>query len=346
MSINKTLIGRENVELFIATTPYHILLSSVFCQENDYLIFACDKPINNLVLSMIEKKFDNRYQIIRSLNYFKENPFRLLIFKKTLSKISNDFLNYMFSRVFVFNDVDPIVQFLLSNLKTREVVLFEEGIGLYRDTKKRHRYVFSLLGKLFFGKNFENIKRIGESSFVDEIQCFHPHRLSITQKQKKVKKIDKISFQELAFSLGIKQINVKNIFVGQPLVEDGVITLNEYLDLIANLSHKIKEKNEELVIKLHPRERTGKFDNNVLDNCLILDDFQTPIELLVNPSINPNIFTIYSSAVLSMSRINGVHCFSLLGLFNKHLVPDEISKMFEAEGIVDISDLNAVSDVL
>lgn len=322
-------------KLFVATTPYHVLVSCNLCDKEDIIICAGQFKIDGFTKTMIDQSFEaNHCFITEPFQYYKEKPYRLLLFKSNMKKLVHNIRNRRFCEIYVFNDVDPIVQWILKFIESQKKIVIEEGIGLYRDTVKRREHFFRYFGKPLFGMHFENLKRIGESTLITEIQCKHAEKLSTIQSNKNVVGLKDISYKDLAKRLNIDQTTAKYWFIGQPLVEDGVITQEKYIEFITNLISIIKESGEECVIKPHPRENIQKYKAIKEMNCAILNDITTPIEILINTEVEPNVFTIYSSAILTIGRIKNVKCISLIDLMKFDFPLENIRKMFDEEGIL------------
>lgn len=321
-------------DIYIAQVPYHLLLSCNRCKEGDVLICIGQDWLSSSLREIVNRFFgeENCY-IIHSLSFYKEKPFRLLFFRLYMKAELRALKKGSYNTIYVFVDTDPVVQYLESYFNANTVFLIEEGIGLYRDTVKRHELFFRYLGKLFFGMNFENIRRIGESSPVRTIFCRYPDKLNAIQSKKRILPMGAIAFDALAEGLNIKRAYAENWFIGQPLVEDGVLQEEEYLSFISKAIATIGGKNASWLIKPHPREATDKYQRLLSSNVSIFSDSQTPVELLIDSRKRTNVFTLYSSGVLSLAAIRNVKCFALCLLAEKTLLNEETIEVFRSGNV-------------
>lgn len=321
-------------DIYIAQVPYHLLLSCNRGKKGDVLICIGQDWISSSLRGIVSKSFCiEDFYTIPPLTFYKDNLFRLLFFRLYMRAGSKALKEGSYETIYVFNDTDPIVQYLMNCLNAKTVSLIEEGIGLYWDTVKRRELFFQYLGKLFFGMNFENIRRIGESSPVRSIFCRYPEKLNALQRGKRIIPMEAIAFKQLAERMNIERTYAENWFIGQPLVEDGVLAEDEYLSLISKAITTIGNENENWLIKPHPRETKDKYQRLLAPNVSILSDSRTPIELLIDSWKRTNVFTVYSSAVLSLATICNIKCFALCLLTGKALLNEETIEIFRSGNV-------------
>lgn len=320
--------------IYIATTPYHVLISCNRCEMGDYIICAGQYEIDGMIEEMIAKTFGRtNCLIIDSFKNYKDNLFKLFFFQINIKHCLNKIRGIHFKRVLIFNDVDPVVQYCINIINSEKIVLIEEGIGLYRDTVRRNICFFKVLGKFFFGSAYENISRIGESGKVAQIECMFPEQLSLKQKMKKINKMSLANYDRLSKLIGINQIASDFWFIGQPVVEDGVLGEDEYINIINRLL-SLTEKNIRWIIKPHPREEISKYEKIKNRKILIIENFQVPVELMLNSVGFTKIITLYSSAILNLKNIQNVTCISLLHVVCQKLVDYKIEELFQKNGII------------
>ncbi len=325
-------------DLFLVNTPYHLLLSCNEWKEGDVLVCMGDFKWNPILLRMIQETFSSCAFHTNNFYYYRQSIKNLSAFRMQMRGLSEKLKIFCFRNIYTFNDVDPVVQWILKNTAhTGDVILIEEGIGLYRDTKKRHEFLFRLFGKIVFGKSYENVKRIGQSSCVTKIVCSRSENLSVLQKKKQLEFLKPVNYQELAKRLEISQLAGGDWFIGQPLVEDGVLTKEKYLEVVKELIDFSQKIGRRLIIKPHPREELAKYvglDANLLSSAEI------PVELLVDTDVETWIFTLYSSAVLTLSRLKSVKAFVLYKMYKLHEnIPDGL---FDQNGIQEIHNLDEI----
>lgn len=319
-------------DLYIVATPFHLLYSCTRATEGDWLVIIQGFKISNELKKIIEYKFASNFVLTSGFYYYRSNIKNLLKFRRDMRDISNELKCNSTRNIVSFNDVDPVSQWIMANIKhTGKCYIIEEGIGLYRDTKKRHEQIFQYVGKILFGYSFQNVKRIGECIYTDGIICKDAEKLSPIQKSKIVIQMEKNDFSNLADKLKIKRIYKKAWFIGQPLVEDGVLSIEEYIGLIQLLIDK-DCLNNNIMIKPHPRENIDKYLQLEREmNISICMANEIPAELLIDNSKETKIYTLYSSAVRNFSNTKNLSVEVLYKLLPK--ISGISDSLFDLKGI-------------
>lgn len=332
--------GFVSSDLFLVSTPYHLLLSCRKWKEGDVLVCLGNFKWNPVLHRMVQETFRSHTFRTKDFYYYRNSLKNLSAFRKHMKELSQKLKIFCFRNIYIYNDVDPVAQWILKNTAhSGDVILTEEGIGLYRDTKKRHEFLFRLFGKIVFGKTFENVNRIGQSSCVTKIVCSRPENLSVLQKEKRLELLKPLHYQELAERLGVSQIAGGNWFIGQPLVEDGVMTKEKYFEVVEDLIGLSQKMGRQLIIKPHPRERLEKYTGFEA----LLSSAEIPVEMLVDTAAETWIFTLYSSAVLTLSMMKNVKAFVLYKAYKLHEnIPDGL---FDKKVIQVIHSLDEIKKV-
>lgn len=322
------------INLYIVTSAYHLLIACAEAKANDYLITAFQSN-SSIVKEMVNSTFGKNVIVTPDFYYYKKNPQKFIIrFRKDMSNIRQSFKNATVNDIVVFNDVDPMSQWLIKNIgNSGKVILIEEGIGLYRDTVKNHPLLFKLSSKVLFGFYYENINRIGESTAVDIIKCRHANQLN--KKQSLGKEILEYKIDES------RLFNISNYespvdgdwFIGQPLVEDGVMDIDDYLEFIEKILIKRKDHTKKLIIKPHPRENVKKYDCFIDNPYLIICNENTlPIEIMLLGNVAKKVFTIFSSAIINISELPNVRSYALFNLTRNNInIPTRLFEMSNIE---------------
>lgn len=287
---------KYEVNLFVASTPYHMLVACCMYKKEDILINVGKQAYSLKLQKMIIDVFGENIFNTLSLNDYKDKPFKLFRFRKNIKCIVKLFDDRKIRNIFVFNDVSPEIQRIIQRTHiSGRVILIEEGIGLYRDIIKRHRFVFKYFGKILFGSGFEDIDRIGESKSINEIVCRNGLLLSDKQKEKKIIAFKLTGIDKIKKNIGyIEQVNSVHWFIGQPLVEDGVLSESGYLNII----HKLSKMYPDLAVKPHPRENRKKYES--MEHVTVIEENDIPIELMISTKNKLCFFTVYSSAIFTM----------------------------------------------
>lgn len=325
-------------DLFIVNTPYHLLMACSLWKKRDVLVCVGDFKISSILQNLIDSTFLNRTYTTCDFYYYRKNIIKLLEFRRNVRGLMNELKQYSFSTIYAFNDVDPVTQWILKNTTSQSgTTLIEEGIGLYRNTTKRHELLFRIAGKVLFGETYENVRQIGESSCVKRIMCSSPEKLSEIQKCKIIGSIPLIDYGKIVKTIGIEPICGTDWFIGQPLVEDGVMLKEKYLSVIQQLIEISKKKDRKLVIKPHPRERIGKYSSLEVK---VIENNEIPIELLIDTSNQTYVYTYYSSAILNLCRMPNISGFVLYKAINlDESIPDNIFEQSNIRLVTDITRL-------
>ncbi len=296
-----------DIDLFVSSTPYHVIVSCAFMKEGDYLIIENNESIDDYIINnYVKKKFKNRIiSVDYYRNLFKKDVFRA---KRNFSKIKKVLKNIKINNIYIFNDAEPYGQYLFKHYKQSKHCILEEGIGLYNDMYHRKWLIKLIYGKFFFGYWYTVIKRIGEYKYSEFIFSKDNKLLSNKQLSKKIiyenyKKIDDLLIESN------EKIKRKIWFISQPLVEDEICESNLYDAFFSSLVKIASENNIVISLKPHPRENIKKYSKFSKD-IEIVNKKNIPFELLLDTSEKVYLFTISSSAVFKFSEINNVEiCF-------------------------------------
>lgn len=333
------------MNLYIVNTPYHLLLATLKNKKNDRIIVIDSFKIRYSKYSkkLLARYFDEGEIFI--LEPLKKYGKKLFMLPSYIRKIKHDLKKNKFTsfdKIYLFNDVDPLCQLIINHVDYRcEVILIEEGIGLYRDIIKQNRWMYKLFGKLIFGKGFEDINRIGEYSKVDAIECNYPKFLSEKQLQKRIDEMNRINISSNIIGMeSIMEDGYYDLFIGQPLPEDNVMDESEYINTIDNLLNFVPV-NCLLAIKPHPRENLEKYKKIKNNRFRILEDYDVPVELVIANSRIKNVYTLYSSSAMNISRYLNINVFMLYKIANLHLeIPSELFTLSGVKIIGKLEELN------
>lgn len=325
-------------DLYLVNTPYHLMLACNNCTKKDVLICAGKFKYTYIIEQMIQRTFGINFYKTHDFYYYTNDLKKLPSFRKNINLLMKEIKNYHFNDVYIYNDVDPIIQRIVAQTKWNgKVILTEEGIGLYRDTIKRHKVLFKAFGKFAFGRTYEEIDRIGESAFVNKIICSTPEKLSECQKMREIHLLERMDYQKLAKILGVSQYSGRNWFIGQPLVEDGVMTKKEYLSIVQKLLDYNKYSNEhQIIVKPHPREELDKYSEIGIE---IIRSSEIPVELLIDSKEAISVLTFYSSSILSLATMKNIKTYALYKMTTaKDSLSTDIINIFQDKGVRIISN--------
>ncbi len=311
----------SNTNLYVSSTPYHIIVSCAFMNDGDYLIIEDNNTIDDYILNEFAiKKFKNN---IVHVDYYR-NLFGKDIFKakRNFKKIKNILSTVDIDSIYIFNDAEPYGQYLFKHYKNSNRCILEEGIGLYNDMYHRQWIKKIVYGKLFFGLWYSIVTRIGEYKYSDYIFAKEDKLLTNKQLSKKIIIEDYKKVDELLKKSNIK-IRRKIWFISQPLVEDEICDKNSFDNFFSSFVKIAYDNGIKISLKPHPREDIRKYSK--YSNIEIIDKKNIPFELLLDTSEKVILFTISSSAVYKFSEIDNVNIYFLHRLIDTKIDYSNIS---------------------
>ncbi|KZE38889.1 hypothetical protein AV656_08290 [Bhargavaea cecembensis] len=336
------------LNIFIVNTPYHLLITTTLHTKNDLVIIIDDFNVEKSTFcsDLIEKKMkENKIIIIKGLRSFRGKPLNLFRYIREIKKRAKNINANFDGNLFLFNDGNPFNQIFISNLRnSRDVILIEEGIGLYRDVKKRHHFLYDVIGKSIFGLSFQNTRRIGGHKNTSIIVCNLPECLSDIQLEKEIFLINEFCSIDKNFLSSLNKTIPKekfDIFISQPLVEDGVLPENLYIKKLDSIFKKVIRKNHNFYIKPHPRESKNKYTYfEKKYGVKIVEDKDIPIEIFLSNQDSSFVYTVYSSAFYNIAKYLKLDNFLLYDLFAiDPKLPEPMLKSSQVNVIKSLSEL-------
>lgn len=302
----------SKVNLFLASTPYHIVVSCAFMKDGDLLIIEDNKTIHSYILNEFAKRmFKTR---IIHVDYYRELFSKnLFTARKNFKKIKNALKNEILENIYIFNDAEPYGQYLFRHYKKCARCVLEEGIGLYNEMYHRKWLQKLIYGKLAYGPWYTIVRRIGEYRYTQTIYAKDVKSLTKKQLSKIVvhedyKKVD------ILFSKSKQKLKRKIWLITQPLIEDEICDHDSYINLIKSIIEIAKKNDLTISLKPHPRENLDKY-SIFKTNLEIIENKDLPFELLLDTSEDVYLFTISSSAVLKYVdniNVNIIFLYKLL----------------------------------
>lgn len=302
-------LNMNKMSVFIISSPIHYLISKFFSEENDIFIIEDFDFVNNDYFKN-EILLDKNVIFVNNYRKMYKKPFYSKI---KLLKICKKLYMNKIDSIYAFNDADPIVQFVFCFFYKKGIntTILEEGIGLYNDMHHNFKMIKICFNKLFIGKSYELIKRIGEYKFTKRICSKKFDGLNDVQIKKYCANFNYPSNDMLFRNINLDVKYESNVyFVGQPLVEDGICSLNSYLECVRKCSELLYGK--KIVIKPHPRENVKKYSK--IENSVVVEDKYIPFESLINSNEKNVIISISSSSLNNLINNNNliIYLFKLI----------------------------------
>ena len=298
-------------KLFAGYTQYQLLIFLLLKQQDDEIIFLLPKYLEEL-----KRRLEPKYKVMIAE---KEKPslkkiFKYLAYYKYIEKlvkelkVSEDTILYG----------DSIVNYVISNKNI--LCKLEDGTGNYitkvfdqNSSLKKIIYFFieKIIYFIFFNKILlsekEKIKRRVDKYYITEIApkvvWFEDKAIRISLKDLWKKK----QFEEQIEILKIFNIKTeffnkikkrKIILFTQPLSEEKVISEKEKVELYIKIISKYKE--EEIIIKPHPREKT-EYSKYFRAAIIIEEKFPAELLYLIGVELD-KVVTIFSTAAFIFGK--------------------------------------------
>lgn len=267
--------------IFIAHTPYHIVLAYGIARKN--------KSKDNILLIVFDfLKADDMAEILKSSPGipFKEIEFlpgaygyggmrkRINIRKniKTIRKIVN---SGAVGSVYIFNDSRAENQALLHYAQKKngsvKGVYVEDGVASYSSYVYPSRSVFKMLiGKMLYGWFWSDVRILGASSGIGRIMATFPvfvrndigeREIMALQKEDFLSLKNEVFFKKyaVAFESHLSEINKADALI---IIEhSGIIQLYspEYEKITREVVGRLLSLKLKLAVKYHPREESSDF---------------------------------------------------------------------------------------
>lgn len=303
--------------IYVCYTQYHVLIAIAKCmlsKEHADIVLSTDNENTTLVDNeqFIERLnqidifdeiiiYNPSYEQLKLKNGYFYNLKKLVFIRKMQKKCPIDFSKY--KNVYFFNDVLLLGRCI--NYKKISYHLIEDGTDCFINNKKMIVSKFSI--RNFIKKYVLGMIDMGESKYVIDIEVNNSKNLFFKNK-KIIEMPKKVIFSALSnkdksritsLFLGkndLERYNGYSLILTQPLSEDKVVdSENDKLKLYKMIIEQYC-KNDEIVIKTHPREKTNYLDK--LHVSCINENF--PLEILsFYNNLNYNkIITISSTSIV------------------------------------------------
>lgn len=330
--------------IFIAFTPYHVLLSYSIAKakhqnENNYLFIISDfLQTENFVNFFSNFKATPFIKIDIFPGLYKEKSIikKRIIIKNNINKIKVFLNKYSVDTVYTCHDGRAESQALLyyakkSNKDSRAVYI-EDGSAVYNSHAFENRSIFKfLLGKIFYGRWLQNIRVLGTSSWIDQVIAVFPDLIRPELKRKEIIPLEREDFLKIGedevFSGYIESLDGEIDKLQQSdllLISPHSKFIKEYpkyKEVINEIFRIIKSKKLKIAIKYHPREPLEDFLSvREIKDAVILPK-SIPLELLyISNKRLPNfIIGDVSTALLTAKWLLNKHeVISVAPLLNYH----------------------------
>jgi len=347
--------------LFLAHTPYHVLLSCGIALDETY------KAESQLV---IVKDFFYADMIYYSLKSCSNSPFSQIfllpgIYDKNNSvlqhivkivnakKIYKIIANNCFDNAFVFNDRRPEGQSCLyavkKNNKLARGIYVEDGINVYASyVLNKHSFISEIMAKVLLGSWWDNVTVLGSSKYVDEVRAVFPEFVRNELRSKHVIQISKKSFLSIKefdfFDIYLRSCNTcASDFKGIDAIfivshSSNIKNKRFYFENLKKAIDVVLSKRLRVAVKYHPRELVDDV-LSLSKEVLILPKF-IPIEMIfmiIPDEIKVVVGDLTTSVLTAKWLLNNAKVYSLAPLFYYNDI--KIFQMFDCIGVKKIENM-------
>lgn len=357
--------------VFIAFTPYHILLSCGIALDQSDLADNC---------LFIVSDFSDVEPLIHSLEGWNYSPFaqieclpgiygqdrkyrRRFISRKNLTTITEFINKHQVSRIYVFHDGRAEAQAALHFAKkdNRDAVgtYVEDGAGAYSSHVPTKRPLHTLLlGKLFYGPWWEGVDVLGTSRWIDEVKAIFPRLVRPELRLKHVTSIPRHALLELRNqewpykyleALGMQIAELEHLEAVLVVAHsEFAARISGYKQAIEDFLAIAKSQALRLAIKYHPREPLTNFLSVAEAEGISILPQSVPIELVYIIASEKIRFVIgdISTSLLTakwlLSNVTVVSIAPLLGQSDSQ----PLIKVFRELDIKVVTNFRAIGEML
>lgn len=278
-------------KIIIEKSPYSLFLFFLMENYEKDTVFILNKGIPYSIVKNIKKEYENVY-FVEQLNLRRDRS--LINIKKDINILKNYFF-YVFKlrknkKIKIYGKPDLYLSWFFI---LKEFYLLEEG-------KEIPNYFNSHLLNIYFGRYLQRIY-LTENSEIDKKFLSRVDRIEILKlwKDKNEKEKSKIlNYFNLNEDILKKLEGKKFLLLTQPIEEHGISEeekIKIYKEILSNLENKIED---ELIIKMHPREKTNYY-KWFPKATIIQGDIINEIFYILNIKFE-NVITLFSTAACNI----------------------------------------------
>lgn len=268
--------------IFIAFTPYHILLSCGIAldrgtsDKND--LVAISEGVNTELLLQVlqewnQEIFVNIYRLPGAL-YEPCLLRRRVASRKNARAVMHIIQGLIVDQVYTFNDARAESQAVLHYAKERnnsaKAIYVEDGAAAYSSgRRKARRRLIRRLGKLYYGSWWEKVIYLGGTPWIDEICVAFPELVRPELRPKRVTELPRSILLGTKIKGLVESISAKFAIDGADLKSlDAILIvahsefakqIDGYREVIDGILASMKRQGLRVAAKYHPREPAGDY---------------------------------------------------------------------------------------
>ena len=361
-------LGMKN--LFIAFTPYHVLLAYAIARDEEssaenYLFVISDFRDVEPLIHFLEGWSRCPFAQIERLPgmYSQASNFRRrFTIRRNLTTIIESVTRHKVERVYIFHDGRPEAQaalhFANKGNKGAVGIYVEDGAGAYSSYESTKRPLHKLLlAKLFYGPWWQDVRVLGTSRWIDEVKAIFPRLVRPELRLKHVSSIPRHALLELRDqewlyeylkTLGVKIAGLNDLDAILIVAHSEFASqIPGYKQVTEDVLSMAKSQNLRLGIKYHPRESQDDFLSvNDTEGILVLPK-SLPIELVYILTLEQIRFIIgdISTALLTAKwLLDNAMVVSIAPLLNQ--TDSQLFETFAELGIKIINNVREIKGIL
>jgi len=305
--------------LFIAQTPYHILLSLGMSSPGDKVQIIDDFQDSSYFAKLIEGH-ESQLAVLGILPGRATTKDtmgqRVRYSQRNIKAMRSLFDLERFSRLVIFNDRTPETQFaaFLARQKNIPLELVEDGLAAYVPSKERPPSAYrGFLSRILFGRYYHNIVTLGTSPYVEVVRTFFPDLIIPSLRDKKLERLDPNLFNKIPPGIVeamTSQLNPSNECVlvlphseilGAGGTDDGSLRA-----VMQGTAKGALDRYARVAVKYHPRERESYLGE--YEGCDTIPK-QVPMELVylklggLREVIGPLSTSLYTARIILGDRV-------------------------------------------
>ena len=208
---------------------------------------------------------------------FSTNPFKFTAMKNKNKAFYSSLNDYLLSipkntTIILFNEYTPVSRFIIDTVGAKRVELWEDGLNHYLKEHGTFKFFFKGVAKLLNG--------------------YYPKRMFTKEDRDGLLVKDRFVNKNLSYNYTSPQFveNGSCYFIGQPLVEDGLISSERFISSLSKLKEFVLEKHDinQFFYIPHPRESNSlhiakleRVWGEIVTTNLSAEDFLTDVKSTV-----------------------------------------------------------------
>jgi hypothetical protein len=283
--------------LFLLSSPFQLLCANEaimrFKLESNHLIVIHNGTEGNRTqMKSVIDKFGHLYSKIYFLN---DETSGLIEWIKKFNCLES-LISLLDPKAFYIGDYgDGLGRHIASKYKKVEVILLDDGWA-----------TLNISNRISYNSSFNVIK-----DYVKFAVSFFRYRLKTRRDVVFFTIFDELlecknirhSFESLTTNIEVEVLENTVYFLGSPIVEDGVVDMEEYISLMARFVSR--NKDQDIIYVCHRRETTEKTGRlSTIQNMTILYlDLPIELHILLNRIQPARITSFYSTALYTLSKL-------------------------------------------